>query len=47
MFELVVVWETGEKEIYTYPTQAEAEAGKRNFETAFGSQVWVCVRPVR
>ena len=45
MFDLVIVWETGEKEVYTYATREDAEKGKANFEKAFGSQVWACVRP--
>lgn len=43
-YELVVVWDSGDKEIYEYPTKEEAETAKRGFETAFGNQLWVCVR---
>ena len=43
-YELVVVWATGEKEIHSYNSQDEAEQGKRNYEMAFGSQLWCCVR---
>lgn len=44
-FELVVVWSTGEKEVHKYITEQEAEQGAENMRIAFGSQVWVCVRP--
>ena len=47
MYELVVVWNDGNKEIYAYTNRTEAENGKRNMEMAFGSQVWCCVREKR
>lgn len=44
-YELVVVWYTGEKEIYEYDTESEAEQGMNNMYLAFGShQLWCCVR---
>lgn len=43
-YELVVVWSTGDKQVFEYATQDEAEQGKRNYEMAFGAQVWCCVR---
>jgi hypothetical protein len=44
MYELVMVWEDGDKEIHSYKNREEAESGKRNVEMAFGTQVWCCVR---
>lgn len=45
MFELVIVWSTGDKEIYTYETEQAAETAAENFRIAFGSQVcWTGVR---
>ena len=44
MYELVMVWEDGDKEIHSYKNREEAENGKRNVEMAFGTQVWCCVR---
>ena len=44
MYELVMVWEDGDKEIHSYKNREEAENGKRNMEMAFGAQVWCCVR---
>ena len=47
MYELVIVWNDGSKEIYTYINRTKAEEGKRNVEMAFGLQVWCCVRKKR
>lgn len=46
-YELVIVWESGEKEISTYRTEAEAVKAKFNMEMAFGNQLWACVREKR
>ena len=46
-YELVIVWYSGEKEIYTYKTEAEARKAKANMEMAFGRQLWACVREKR
>lgn len=46
-YEIVVVWSTGEKQIFGYATREEAEQAKAGYEMAFGSQVWVCVRERR
>ena len=40
MAKLIIVWNTGEKEEYTYASREEAEEAKRNMEMAFGAQVW-------
>lgn len=39
MYELILIWETGEKETYIYNTYEEAQQGANNFKKAFGSQV--------
>ena len=44
MYELVIVWDTGEKEVFTYNTEEEAEKAGEGYKTAFGQQIWYCVR---
>lgn len=47
-FELVVIWETGEKDIFEYENEREAEQGGENMKKAFGRQIaWVGTRPKR
>lgn len=43
-FTLVVVWYTGEKEEHEYNTHEQAERAEKGYKTAFGSQVWTCIR---
>ena len=43
-YEVVVVWHSGETDIYGYPTREEADRSADGYKKAFGSQVWVCVR---
>lgn len=46
-YELVVIWETGEKEIHEYRTEEEAREASNGYEMAFGHQVsWVGIRKV-
>lgn len=46
-FELVVVWETGETDVYGYDTREKAEAVGSGMKMAFGNQIqWHGVRPV-
>lgn len=48
MFELVVIWETGEKEIYTYRTEERAERAGREMKKVFGNQIaWTGTRKAR
>lgn len=48
MWELVIIWFTSEKDIYTYPTREEAEKVELGMRTAFGNQIdWSCVRERR
>lgn len=45
MFELVVIWENGEKDIFTYPTKEKAEKAGQGMQMALGKQiVFYCVR---
>ena len=39
MFELVVVWDGGNVDIYEYPTEADAEQAGANMKTALGDQI--------
>ena len=44
-YELVVIWSTGEKEVYEYDNERDAEKGGANMRKAFGSQIsWVGTR---
>lgn len=45
MFELVVIWTSGEKDVYTYDKLADAETGEINMKTVFGNQIaWIGTR---
>ena len=39
MFELIIIWNTGEKEVYTYDSREEAEKIEAGYKTAFGNQI--------
>lgn len=39
MFELIVVWDTGEQNIYSYESEEEAMRGADNMRMAFGNQI--------
>lgn len=44
MYELIIVWSTGEKEKYTYKTMEKARAIENGFLMAFGGQVaFTCI----
>ena len=44
-YELIVIWETGEKEIFEYATEEEAQESCNDFRMIFGNQVaWVGIR---
>ena len=46
-YELIVIWETGEKEIFGYATEEEAQVAGNGYSVAFGNQVaWVGIRKV-
>ena len=42
MFELVVVWYDGSKNIYEYDSREKAEEGEDNMRMALGNQVAWC-----
>ena len=45
MYELVIIWDNGDKDIYEYLTEKEAERGELGMRMAFGNQIsWSCVR---
>lgn len=39
MFELVVVWDNGEKDVYEYATEEKAEQAGANMKMALGNQI--------
>ena len=45
MYELVIIWDDGGKEIHQYPTREQAEQAGAGMRFAFGRQVsWYGVR---
>jgi len=47
-YELIVIWETGEKNIYKCQTEEEAEKAEKGFNMAFGKQIyWTGIRRER
>ena len=38
-FELIVVWYTGEKDIYPYDSYESAKKGEANMRMVFGNQI--------
>ena len=45
--ELIIIWETGEKEIYSYETEEEAETARKELKMVFGEQIsWVGTKRV-
>lgn len=45
MWELVIIWNGGDKDITAFETKEEAEKAEINMRMAFGNQVdWSCVR---
>ena len=38
-YELVVIGETGEKEVHEYATEEEAQAAGNGYKMAFGNQI--------
>lgn len=44
-WELIIIWDTDETDVYEYETEAEAEAAGRNMKMALGNQIaWYGVR---
>lgn len=45
MYELVILWQDGDKDIYQYPTREQAERAGAEMRIAFGNQIqWHGVR---
>lgn len=42
-YEVIIIWETGEREIVTKDTLKEAEEIVSGYKRAFGRQVWTCI----
>lgn len=48
MFELVIIWETGEKEVFCYRSQERAERAEKEIKKVFGNQIaWTGTRKGR
>lgn len=48
MWELVIIWNDGQKETTTYKTEHDAENAAKGYKTAFGNQIqWAGVRRAR
>lgn len=48
MWELVVIWDNSDKDIYKYNTEQEAENAAQGMRKAFGTQIqWAGVRRAR
>ena len=48
MWELVIVWDSGEKQVFKHDTEEDAEKGGRNMKMAFGNQIqWWGTRRAR
>ena len=46
-YELIIIWGTGEKEVFEYSTEEKAQEACKGYRTAFGNQVaWARVRKV-
>ena len=44
-YELVIIWETGEKEVHSYATEKEARTAGKGYKMAFGNQIsWIGIR---
>ena len=45
VYELVIIWTNGDKDIHVYTTREKAERAEINMRIAFGNQIeWSCVR---
>ena len=48
MWELVIIWDNGDKDIYEYNTEHEAENAAQGMRKAFGYQIqWAGIRRAR
>ena len=47
-YETIIIWYTGEKEVYEYDTREEAEKAAEGYRMAFGNQIqWAGTRVKR
>lgn len=47
-YELVVIWDSGEKDVYDYETYEAAKQGEANMRMVFGYQIaWTCIKERR
>lgn len=47
VWELVIIWDNGDKDIYKFRTEEEAVRGGKNLKMAFGNQIaWHGIRKV-
>ena len=45
MYELMIIWDSGERETFAYDTLEEAEKHEREFKMVFGGQIrWSAVQ---
>ena len=45
VYELVVIWDTGEKEVYEHMTEEEAQGSLKHLQFVFGNQIsWMGIR---
>lgn len=40
MYNLIVVWNSGEREEHTFATESEARQMENNLQLTFGNQLW-------
>ena len=47
-YEVVIIWETGEKEVWAYATEEEAELSCKEYKMVFREQIsWIGTRKAR
>lgn len=47
-YELIVIWDNGEKDIHSYVRERDAEMTAENMKMSFGNQIqWTGVREAR
>lgn len=45
LYELVIIWNGGDKDITVYESEKDAQIAELNMRKAFGNQIdWSCVR---
>lgn len=47
-YELIVIWETGDKEVHSYKSKEKAKEADKGYKMAFGNQIsWTGIRERR